>query len=149
MRWHANACGNTRRQKHGAETTITEPNGATTVEQFNEYGSPTSVTHASGTSIAATTTYEYNGADELIAVTDPNKHKTEYGYDSDGNKTSEKNADGDETKWTYDSKHDVETETTPEWRDHDDQTNSAGDPEVIERPAPGSKTQKTTYKYDS
>jgi RHS repeat-associated protein len=135
--------------EHGTETKITEPNGATTVEQFNEYGSPTSVTHASGTSIAATTTYEYNGADELIAAVDPNKHKSEYGYDSTGDLTSEKNADGDETKWTYDSKHDIETETTPDGETTTIKRNSAGDPEVIERPAPGSTTQKTTYKYDA
>ena len=73
-------------------------------------------------SIAATTTYEYNSSDELIAVTDPNKHKTEYGYDSAGNKTSEKNADGDETKWKYDSKHDIETDNDTRRRDDDDQT---------------------------
>ncbi len=133
----------------GTETTITEPNNATTVEQFNEYGSPTSVTHAYGTSIAATTAYEYNGADELVAVTDPNKHKTEYSYDSEGNRTSEKNADSDETKWKYDSKHDIETETTPDGETTTIKRNSAGDPEVIERPAPGSTTQKTTYKYDA
>ncbi len=135
--------------EHGSETTITEPNGATTVEQFNEYGSPTSVTHASGTSIAATSTDEYNGADELLAVTDPDKHKTEYGYDASGNRTSEKNADGDETKWRYDSEHDVETETTPGGETTTIKRDAHGNPEVIERPAPGSTTQKTTYKYDS
>ena len=133
----------------GSETTMTEPNGSETVEKFNTLGLPTSVTRASGTAIAATTTYEYNGADELTAVTDPNKHKTEYGYDSSGNRTSEKNADGDETKWKYDSKHDIETETTPDGETTTIKRNSAGDPEVIERPAPGSKTQKTTYKYDA
>ena len=131
------------------ETTITEPSGATTLEKFNEYGSPTSVTHAYGTSIAATTTYEYNEAGELIALTDPNKHKTEYGYDSSGNLTSEKNADGNEKKWTYDSTHDIETETTPDGEITTIKRNGKGDPEVIERPAPSSTTQKTTYKYAS
>jgi RHS repeat-associated protein len=133
----------------GTETTITEPNGATTVEKFNEHDLPTSVTHASGTSIAATTTDEYNGSDELIAATDPDKYKTEYGYDSAGDLTSETNADGDETKWTYDIKHDIETETTPDGEITTTKRNSKGDPEVIERPAPGSTTQKTTYKYAS
>jgi len=134
----------------GTETTITEPNGATTVEKFNEYGSPTSVTHASGTSIAATTTSEYNEADELIATVDPNKHKTEYSYDFEGNRISEKNADGDEKKWTYDSAHDIDTETTPDGETTTIKRNVvSGDPEVIERPAPGSATQKTTYKYDA
>jgi RHS repeat-associated protein len=131
----------------GTETTITEPNGAVTVEQFNAQGLPVEVTHASGTAGAATTTYEYNSANELIAVTDPNKHKTEYGYDEAGNRTSEKDPDGDETKWKYDSKHDIETETTPDGETTTIKRNSAGDPEVIERPAPGSTTQKTTYKY--
>jgi RHS repeat-associated protein len=133
----------------GTETAITEPNGAATVEQFNEYGSPTSVTRASGKSYAATTAYEYNGADELVAVVDPNKHKTEYVYDSAGNKICEKDADGDEARWTYNSKHEVETETTPGGETTTIKRNSAGDPEVIERPAPGSVTQKTTYKYDA
>jgi RHS repeat-associated protein len=133
--------------ENGTETTIIEPNGSETVEQFNEDGSPTSITHAAGTSIAATTTYEYNEADELVAVTDPNKHKTEYAYDAAGNKISEKNADGDETKWKYDSAHDIETETTPDGETTTIKRNADGDPEVIERPAPGSATQKTTYKY--
>ena len=135
--------------ERGTKTTITEPNGAATVEEFNEDGLPVSVTHASGTSIAATKTYEYNGSDELIDVTDPNKHKTEYGYDAAGNRTSEKNADSDETKWTYDSMHDIETETTPGGETTTIKRNGKGDPEVIERPAPGSTTQKTTYKYAS
>jgi RHS repeat-associated protein len=133
----------------GTETKMTEPNGATTVEQFNEYGSPTSVTRAAETSIASTTTYEYNGADELLTLTDPNKHKTEYGYDEAGNRTSEKDADGDEKKWKYDSTHDVETETTPDGETTTIKRNGKGDPEVVERPAPGSTTQKTTYKYAS
>jgi RHS repeat-associated protein len=133
----------------GTETTITEPNGSITVEQFNAAALLTSVTRAYGTSDATTTTNEYNKSDELIAATDPDKHRTEYGYDSSGNRTSEKNADGDERKWTYDGKHDIETETTPDSETTTIKRNSAGDPEVIERPAPGSTTQKTTYKYDA
>jgi RHS repeat-associated protein len=131
------------------ETRITEPNGSETIEKFNEVRLPLSVTHASGTSLAATETYEYNETGELIAAIDPNKHETEYGYDPSGDLTSEKNADGDERKWTYDSKHDIETETTPGGETTTIKRNSVGDPEVIERPAPGSTTQKTTYKYDA
>jgi RHS repeat-associated protein len=130
------------------ETTMTEPNGSTTVEQFNTAGEPTSVTRAAGTSIASETTYEYSGAQELTAVVDPDGHKTEYGYDSSGNRISEKNADGDETKWTYDSTHDVETETTPEGETTTIKRNGHGDPEAIERSV-GGETQKTTYKYAS
>ena len=135
--------------ENSTKTTITEPNGSTTVDEFNEDGLPTNVTHASGTSIAATTTHEYNSAGQLVAVTDPNKHKTEYGYDAAGNKTSEKDADGDETKWKYDGTHDIETETTPGGETTTTKRNSHGDPEVIERPAPSAKTQKTAFKYAS
>ncbi|MCU1489591.1 MAG: Rhs family protein [Acidimicrobiaceae bacterium] len=133
----------------GTETTITEPNGASTVEQFNEMGSPTSVTRAAGTSLAATTTDRYDSADELLASTNPDKHTTEYGYDAAGNRTSEKNADGDETKWEYDSTHDVTGITTPMGEKTTIKRNSQGSAEAIERPAPGSTTQKTSYKYDS
>jgi RHS repeat-associated protein len=133
----------------GSETTITEPNGSTTVEDFNALGEPTSVTHASGTSIVTSKTYEYNSAGELIAFTDPNGHKTEYSYDTAGDLTSEKDANGNETKWKYDTAHDVETTTTPKGETTTVKRNSHGDPEAIERPAPGSTTQKTTYKYAS
>jgi RHS repeat-associated protein len=132
----------------GTETTITEPNSSTTVEKFNKLGLPTSVIRASGTAIAATTTYEYNGSDELIAVTDPNKHTIKYGYDAAGNRTSVKDANENETKWKYDSTHDVETMTTPKGEVTTIKREAHGNPEVIERPAPESKTQKTTYKYN-
>ena len=133
----------------GTETTITEPNGASTVERFNEQGSPTSVTHAAGTSIAATTTYEYNSADELMSVSDPNKHKTEYAYEPAGNRTSQKDANGDETKWTYDSTHDVETVTTPKGETTTIKRDVHGNAESVSRPAPKETTQTTKYTYDS
>jgi RHS repeat-associated protein len=131
------------------ETTFTEPNGSKTVEQLNESGGPTKITRAAGVAgVETTTEYEYNGSDELVKLVDPNKHVTEYGYDSAGDKTSEKNASGAEWKWTYDKTHDVETETTPEGETTTIKRNADGDPEVIERPA-GDETQKITYKYDS
>jgi RHS repeat-associated protein len=133
----------------GSETTITEPNGSTTVEKFNVAMLPTSVTHASKTVSEATTTYEYDLSYNQVAVTDPSKHTTKYGYDSAGNRTSATDANGNETKWTYDSTHDLETATTPKGETTTIKRDSHGNPEVIERPAPGSKTQKTTYKYDT
>jgi RHS repeat-associated protein len=133
----------------GTETTITEPNGSTTEEQFNEYGSPTSVTRAAGTSLAATTSDIYNGADELLSSTNPDGHTTEYSYNTTGDRTSEKNPDGDETQWEYDSTHDVIGITLPMGEKTTIKRNSHGAAEVIERPAPGSTTQKTSYKYDS
>jgi len=52
-----------------------------------------------------------------------------------------------ETKWTYDSTHDVETMTTPKGETTTIKRETHGNPEVIERPAPESKTQTTKYKY--
>ncbi len=128
------------------ETTVTEPNTAKTVEQFNDAGEPTSITEASGTALAAITTSEYKLL-ALTAFTDPNKHTTKYGYDNEGNRTSETDANSNESKWTYNSTHDVKTETTPKGETTTYVRNSAGDPETIERPAPGATTQKTTFKY--
>ncbi len=129
------------------QTTITEPNGAVTVEVFNSAFLPTSITHAYGTSSAATTTYEYDPNFNEIAVTDPNKHTTKYEYSAAGNRISAKDANGNETKWTYDSTHDVETMTTPKGETTTYKRESHGNPEMISRPAPGSTTQTTSYKY--
>ncbi len=131
------------------KTTIEEPNGSTTVEWFNNAMLPVVITRASGTSYAASTTNEYNEAYDLTSASDPDGHATTYGYDTAGNRTSEKNANGGEMKWTYDSTHDIKTITTPKGETTTINRNSDGDPEAIERPAPGTKTQKTTYKYDS
>ncbi len=117
----------------GIETTITEPNGSTTVEKFNEAGRPTSVTHASGTSIAVTTTYEYNSVNELTAVTDPNKHTTTYRYDADADRISETTPLGNKTEWEYDSTHDVIGITLPDGEKTTIKRNSAGDVESISK----------------
>ncbi len=48
-------------------TTITEPNGSTTFEKFNEAGEPLEVIKAKGvTGLERKTTNEYNAAYELI-----------------------------------------------------------------------------------
>jgi RHS repeat-associated protein len=139
--------GHTRKWKYGTdETTLSEPNGSETIEKFNSAGEPTKTTRK-GTGVEMTIEYEYNAETyNLSKLTDPNGHKTEYGYDSEANKTSEKEPTGDEHKWTYDKKHDIETETTPEGETTTIKRNSDGDAELIERPA-GSETQKTEFKY--
>ncbi|HEY6550331.1 MAG TPA: RHS repeat-associated core domain-containing protein [Solirubrobacterales bacterium] len=131
----------------GTETKVTEPNKAVTIGVFNSAGEPTSMTRASGTGLAATTSSEYDSSFNRIAITDPNTHTTKYGYDAEGNRTSEKDANGNESKWTYNSTHDVKTATTPKGETTTFVRNAAGDPEVIERPAPGATIQKTTYEY--
>ena len=132
----------------GTETTVTNPTGAVTVEHYNNAHLPTSITSARGTSIAATTTFEYDARDNLIAVTDPNKHTTKYEYDAAGDRTSETNPVGDKTEWTYDGLHEVLTTTTPDGEKTTIKRNAKELPETISRPAP-SGTQTTTYKYDA
>jgi RHS repeat-associated protein len=133
----------------GSETTVTEPNGSTTVEKFNLDDEPTSVTHASGTSIVQTTTDAYDSFYNLVATTDPDGHTVRYGYDPAGDRTSETNALGETKQWSYDSHHDVVATTTPEGETTTIVRDGNGNPETISRPAPGEKTQVTTYKYDS
>jgi RHS repeat-associated protein len=142
--------GHERKWTYGTnETTQTEPNGSETLEKFNAAGEPIKEVRAKGKSEETVTEYEYNAETyDLVKTIDPNKHDTEYGYDSEGNKTSEKDPNGDERKWKYDKKHDIETETTPEGETTTIKRNAAGEPEAIERPA-GSETQKTEYKYDA
>ncbi len=129
------------------ETEVAEPNTAVTVEVFNSAGEPTSVTNASGTALAATTTSEYDSSFNLKAITDPNTHATKYAYDAEGNKTSENDANANETKWTYNSTHDVSTMTTPKGETTTYTRNAAGDPETIKRPAPGATTQESKFKW--
>jgi RHS repeat-associated protein len=132
----------------GTETTVTDPTGAVNVELFNEAHLPTSITHAYGTPLAATTTFEYDAYYDLIAVTDPDKHTTKYGYDVFGDRTSEKDANGNETKRTYYSDHTLESVTTPKGETTTIKLDFHQRPEKISRPTAGG-TQTTAYKYDS
>jgi RHS repeat-associated protein len=133
----------------GSETTITEPTGSVTVEKFNPMDQPVSVTHASGTPLAATTTHEYNVEGELIATTDPNGHTTKYSYDTGGDRTSETDPEGNTTEWTYDSTHDVLTTRRPDGELTTITRESHGNPESITRSGTGVTSETTKYKYDS
>jgi RHS repeat-associated protein len=128
-------------------TTITEPNGSKTVEQFNSEGLIMSATKAAGTPIAATTTYEYNPAEELTALTNPDGQTTEFTYDGEGNKIGETSPEGDETAWTYDGAHEVTSETKPSGEKTTIVRDADGNPETVSRPAPESKTQTVSYEY--
>jgi RHS repeat-associated protein len=135
--------------EEGSTTTITEPNGSETEEQFNQDGLVSSVTRAAGTPLAATTTYEYDPAEELSAVTNPEGQTTEFAYDGEGNKISETNPEGDETIWTYNDAHQVTNETSPSGEETAITRDPDGNPENISRPAPGGETQTTSYEYGS
>ncbi len=135
--------------RENTATVVTEPSGAVTREQFNIYGLVTGVTRAYGTALAATTTYGYSEANDLVNVTNPDGATTAYTYDAAGDTTSETNPDGDRTEWSYDATHDITSTTTPSGETTTIKRDGHGNPEVVERPAPGGKTQITRYKYDS
>jgi len=129
-------------------TTITEPNGSTTFEKFNDAGEPLEVIRAKGVeSLERKTTKEYDSAYAVVKATDALGHSTTYEYNSAGDMTLEKDPEGDETKWTYNTTHDVLTETTPKGEKTTYKRDSHGNVEVIERPAPGETTQKATFKH--
>jgi RHS repeat-associated protein len=130
-------------------TTITEPNGSTTFEKFNEAGEPLETIKAKGTGLERKTTYEYNEAYELTKAIDALGHSTTFEYDWKGNRTREEDAEGDTTEWTYNATHDVETETTPKGEKTTYKRDASGNIEAIERPAPGETTQKSTFKHSA
>ena len=129
--------------------TTNKATGAVTVERFDSNDLPFSVTRGYGTSLVTTETFTYNSADCLLSVTDGDGHTTTYTYDIANNLRSKVDAEEHETKWTYDSTHDIETETLPNGETTTYKRDSHGNPEVVERPAPGGKTQITKYKYGS
>jgi RHS repeat-associated protein len=130
------------------QTKITNENtGSVTDEYFTSNDEPSSITRGYGTASATTESFTYNEGGYVTSVTDGNGHTTTYGYNAANDRTSMVDPNKNETKWTYDSTHDVETMTTPKGETTTIKREAHGNPEVIERPAPESKTQTTKYKY--
>ncbi len=97
----------------GGTTTVTDPEGNVTVEDYVS-GALISETQASGTSQAATTTYQVDpGTLSTTAVVDPDGNITTYRYDADGNLVSEVDPLGQTTTWTYNAYDEVTSETLP------------------------------------
>ena len=141
--------GRTQTFKYEAfHTTITnKATGAVTDEWFNSNNQPYSVTRGYGTPDATTETFGYDGAGRLVRVTDGNGHTTTYGYDEEGNRTSEKSPAG-ETKWTYNSTHDVTSVTKPGGVTTTLVRDGEGNLESASTPGPLEATQTTTFAYD-
>jgi RHS repeat-associated protein len=131
------------------KTTITEPNGSKTVEEFNEQGEPTTVTRAAGTAIASTTNSTYDEAGRLERQTDPDGHSRTYAYDLAGDRTGETDPLGDTKSWAYDSTHDAMSQTTSRGETTLIERDGHGNAVKVSRPAPGATSQVTKYKYDA
>lgn len=120
--------------------------GAVTDEWFNSNNQPMSITRGFGTA-AATESFTYTAAGLLASKTDGNGDTTTYGYSPDGDRTSERDAEGAESKWTFDEAHQLLTATTPSGEKTTIVRDAAGNPETISRPAPGSETQTVAFGY--
>lgn len=121
--------------------------GAKTVEAFTSMGQPVTRTSGYGTASATTETFSYDKAGLLLGSTDGDGDTTKYQYDAHGNRILKEEPEGNKTKWAYDSAHDVETETLPGGETTTYKRDADGNPEVVERAAPGVTTQATSYKY--
>jgi RHS repeat-associated protein len=131
------------------QTKITnESTGSITDERFTSNDEPSAITRGYGTALATTQSFTYNEGGYVTSETNGNNKTTKYGYDGEDNRTSMIDPDTNETRWTYDSTHDVLTTTTPDGETTTIKRESDGNPETISRPTPGG-TQTTSYKYDT
>jgi RHS repeat-associated protein len=121
--------------------------GAVTDEQFTSANEPSTITRGYETAQTTTETFSYNEGGYQTSRTDGNGHTTKYGYDGESNRTSMVDPETEETKWGYNSTHDVTSTTTPKGETTTIKRDAHGNAESISRPAPGGKTQITTYKY--
>jgi RHS repeat-associated protein len=97
----------------GGTTTVTNPVGDVTVQNY-KFGLLQSETQGSGTSSAATWSFEYDPATlGVVAATDPRGHTTTSKYDGEGNVLSRTDPLGHTTEFTYDSLNEVLTMTDP------------------------------------
>ncbi len=97
----------------GGSTTMTDPNGNVTVYQYVTL-ELTSITRASSTADATTTSYTYDPATLGVStVTDPNGNVSTNTYDSSGNLLSATDPLGNTISYTYNSLNEVLTKTSP------------------------------------
>ncbi|WP_423037675.1 RHS repeat-associated core domain-containing protein [Undibacterium sp. Tian12W] len=111
----------------------TYPDNSTSNTVWNTTGTKQSETDQAGN----TTLYGYDPVGRLNQVTQTNaatQQQTIYGYDVNGNKASQTDAQGHVTSWTYDANSHVSSRTLP-----------AGQTESFAYDAAGNLTQKTDF----
>jgi RHS repeat-associated protein len=129
-----------------SSTTTTTPDGSKTTEDYNGAGVLVSQTKAVGTSLAVTTSYTYDSADNLESVTDPLGKVTHHTYDSNGNVLTTSTPLGHVTTYTYDSLDDVTSVTDPLGHEVDSTYNSSGD--RLSDTSPSGRIEHWTYNTD-
>jgi RHS repeat-associated protein len=95
-------------------TTITDPKGNVTKEQYNSLNQRVAVTRGYGTTSAATWRYGYDPAvGAITSITDPNGHVSTATYDGAGNLLTSTDALGRQTNRTWDVMNDLMSVADP------------------------------------
>jgi RHS repeat-associated protein len=130
------------------QTTITDPNGNRTVEQFDGTLLQNR-TVAAGTPLQATWRYDYDQASNVVAEHDPNGNTTTATYDHAGNLTSRTDPLHQTTTITYDANNDPLTVTDPTGETTTYAYDPSGNLTDIKRPlAETSQVAETKLAYD-
>lgn len=129
----------------GLTTTVTLPDGSVTTYTFNQ-GQPASITTATGTALAATTSYAYDSTGNLASQTDALGRVTTYTYDSAGNALTSTDPLGKVTTRTYDSLRDVTSVEDPLGRTTTMSYDSYGD--LTSSETAGGNTTTLAYNTD-
>jgi RHS repeat-associated protein len=85
---------------HDVET-MTTAKGETTTIKREAHGNPETISRPAPGKTTQTTTYKYGSHGELESVENPLKHVWKYGYDSQGDRTSETDPEGNKRTWEY------------------------------------------------
>ncbi|WP_407341987.1 RHS repeat-associated core domain-containing protein [Pengzhenrongella phosphoraccumulans] len=94
------------------QTTITDPDGAVTIERYLD-GQVLSETKAYGTTVEATTFFTYGPTNQVESTTDPLGRVTRFSYDAVGNRTSVTDPLGRVSTATYDALNNATSTTNP------------------------------------
>lgn len=131
----------------GGTTTVTDPRGTVTTQDYRELQLQ-SITHATGTQSAATTTYSFDPFTlEIASRTDPDGHTTTYTYDRRGNLLSRTDPLGRTTSLSWTGLNEPASITDPQGNSTTLSYDAAGNLTGTSRTVDASTTQTTTYGY--
>ncbi len=131
----------------GSTTTITDPRGLVAVQSYQQMQLQ-SVTHASGTPAATTTSYSYDPFTlQISSVTDPNGHTHTFTYDRHGNLMGSTDALGRSTRFTWTGLNEPASFTDPLGNSTTYSYDGNGNLTAVYRALNASVTQSRTFAH--